>query len=419
MKLSKTEWRLWFFFCNLLIVFVGVFAIYYVECRINMNSRQLAQKATEDLIKNYCNEHSGHYLQTLPESELELQNADQYLTYSVLFEADGKTRPLRIYYGQREKPFSQWIAGFRRLGRNDKAFFTVQGFLHPVEMVSIAGNPVVREGTFVGMVYVVKVLDYAMLLCILYAIISTVLYSLIVHVILTQRKSRIMVEQIYHQYIANISHELKSPIASISAITETLSEGLVEDELTTSRYYGIILREAKLLEHSVMQIIDLSKLQDARNTFEKTEITPGELFEPVYERFSARCEEIGITFYIEDSIWNLPVLYTDGFRMTQLLEILLDNACKFVADDGTIFINATTKYGQATIRVNDNGRGISGEDLPHVFERFYKTSIDNPTGTGLGLAIAQEIARGLEEEIWVQSEEGVGTIFFVTVSLKT
>ena len=118
-------------------------------------------------------------------------------------------------------------------------------------------------------------------------------------------------------------------------------------------------------------------------------------------------------------MWALPDFYTDAFRLTQLLEILLDNAYKFVGDEGHIFIDATSKYGQATLRINDDGRGISAKDYPHIFERFYKTAVDNPTGSGLGLAIAREIVDGLGEQIWVQSEEGRGTIFFVTVATRT
>lgn len=111
----------------------------------------------------------------------------------------------------------------------------------------------------------------------------------------------------------------------------------------------------------------------------------------------------------------MPKLYTDADRVIQLLEILLDNALKFVEEGGSILLNATTKYGQATIRVNDTGRGISSDDLPHIFERFYKSEVDNPTGSGLGLAIANEIISGLHETIWVQTEVGKGTTFFFTV----
>ena len=190
---------------------------------------------------------------------------------------------------------------------------------------------------------------------------------------------------------------------------------MVHDEATLSRYYGIISRESRLLEHSVLQIIELSKLQDSRITFHKTEISPSEIFDIMQTRYVSRCEDLGLSFSIEKSIWNLPKLYTDPDRVVQLLEILLDNALKFAEEGGSIVLNATTKYGQATIRVNDTGRGISDDDLPHIFERFYKSEIDNPTGSGLGLAIAKEIINGLHETIWVQTEVGKGTTFFFTV----
>ena len=279
----------------------------------------------------------------------------------------------------------------------------------------MAGAPVFRDGLFLGEVYLTQALDYIPFVLTSYALICTLLYIIVIYSVLAQRKSREKIETIYHQYIANISHELKTPIASIQAITETLSEGLVHDEATLSRYYGIISRESRLLEHSVLQIIELSKLQDSRITFHKTEISPSEIFDIMQTRYVSRCEDLGLSFSIEKSIWNLPKLYTDPDRVVQLLEILLDNALKFAEEGGSIVLNATTKYGQATIRVNDTGRGISDDDLPHIFERFYKSEIDNPTGSGLGLAIAKEIINGLHETIWVQTEVGKGTTFFFTV----
>lgn len=151
--------------------------------------------------------------------------------------------------------------------------------------------------------------------------------------------------------------------------------------------------------------------------FPKAVVPAEEIFKPLEQLFASRCEDIGIAFRVEDTIWNLPPLYTNASRLTQLLEILLDNAFKFVPDDGWISISATTKYAQATIRVADNGCGITDEMLPHIFERFYKSTVNNPTGSGLGLAIAKEIITGLEEKIWVRTEVNKGTTFFFTVPL--
>lgn len=390
---------------NVLVILVGIFAVYYSECRINDVSIEMAEHAAAETERNGA--------------VSRLTDTEQYLTYSVFWLEDGRTVPPRIYYGQQTVDFTPYFRACNEYYDTRKAFYVVRCLVRFGEAVSVAAYPVMRDGEFSGFIYVCRRLDYMYILWFIYAVVSTAIFYLIALTVHYQRKSRERIEEIYHKYIANISHELKSPVASISAIAETLSEGFAEDEATRSRYYGIILRESKLLEHSVLQIIELSKYQDGQLPFVKARITPHQLLDPVCERFSDRCEEVGISFRVDDSVWELPALYTDAARMRELFNILLDNAYKFVADDGWIFIDATSKFGRATLRVNDNGRGISYDDMPHIFERFYKTTVDNPTGSGLGLAIAREITGGLGEEIWVQSEEGRGTIFFVTVSMVT
>ena len=384
------------FYC--LVLFVGLFSIYFFQCRIHMDMRDLAQNAAVEISETGS-----------------ISNPEQYLTCSVLYQTETGTESLRSYYGQRDFPFKQYTALYSQYYDKQRTVYALPFSAKPFAIVVVAGAPVFRDGTFLGEVYLTQSLDYIPFVLVSYALVCTLLYMIVIYSVLAQRKSREEIETIYHQYIANISHELKTPIASIQAITETLSEGLVDDEATLSRYYGIISRESRLLEHSVLQIIELSKLQDSRITFHKTEVPPAEIFDLIQGRYLSRCEDLGLLFSIEKSIWNLPTLYTDPDRMIQLLEILLDNALKFVEEGGSILLNATTKYGQATIRVNDTGRGISSTDLPHIFERFYKSEVDNPTGSGLGLAIANEIIGGLHETMWVQTEVGKGTTFFFTV----
>ncbi len=384
------------FYC--LVLFVGLFSIYFFQCRIHMNMRDLAQNAATEISETGS-----------------ISNPEQYLTCSVFYQTETGTESLHTYYGQRQFPFQQYTDLYSQYYDKQRSVYALPFSAQPFAIVVVAGAPVFRESTFLGEVYLTQSLEYIPFVLVSYALICTLLYIIVIYSVLTQRKSREAVETIYHQYIANISHELKTPIASIQAITETLSEGLVDDEATLSRYYGIISRESRLLEHSVLQIIELSKLQDSRITFHKTDVEPEEIFNLIQDRYVSRCEDLGLSFSIEKSIWNLPKLYTDPDRVIQLLEILLDNALKFVEEGGSILLNATTKYGQATIRVNDTGRGISSDDLPHIFERFYKSEVDNPTGSGLGLAIANEIINGLHETIWVQTEVGKGTTFFFTV----
>lgn len=431
MRLSKTEWILQIILSHCLVLFVGLFSIYYIECRINVQSRVMAETAADNLGKL-----PDEVWKTLQKQEnqtevkrdsIEEQGAaflnepDQYLTYSVFYRraASAVSAPVRQYYEQKDLQVDRYLKEYQNYFVRQKSFYAVQGSFAPLELVSIAGQPVERDGRFGGFVYVARSLDYAPLFLVVYALAATVVFYLVVLYLVSQRRNRERVEQIYHQYIANISHELKTPIASIQAITEILTDGGELDEGSRSMYYGIISRESRLLEHAVLQIIELSKLQDNRKGFEKKYVPVREIMDPIRDRFADRCEEIGVSFWIDESVYALPDLHTDPYRLIQLLTILLDNAYKFVPEEGHIFIDATTKYGQATLRVNDDGRGISEKDYPHIFERFYKTSVDNPKGTGLGLAIAQEIVNGLDETIWVQSKEGEGTIFFVTVATAT
>ncbi|MBR0398138.1 MAG: HAMP domain-containing histidine kinase [Eubacterium sp.] len=448
MKLSRTELIIQIVLSHFLVLFVGLFSIYYIECRINVRSRQMAETAADNLgnlpagkwneLQKYAGQEEeknrDKAADMMPaidagaasqdeegDASAFLQEPDQYLTYSVFYRraASGSSAPVRQYYEQNSLNVDLFLGEYQNYFVRQKSFYAVQGAFWPLELVSIAGHPVEKDGRFGGFVYVARSLDYAPLFLIVYALAATVVFYLVVLYLLSQKRNRDRVEQIYHQYIANISHELKTPIASIQAITEILTDGGEIDEGSRSMYYGIISRESRLLEHAVLQIIELSKLQDNRKGFEKKYVPVREVMDPIRDRFADRCEEIGVSFWIDESVYALPDLHTDPYRLIQLLTILLDNAYKFVPEEGHIFIDATTKYGQATLRVNDNGRGISEKDFPHIFERFYKTSVDNPKGTGLGLAIAQEIVNGLDESIWVQSKEGEGTIFFVTVRTAT
>ena len=401
MKYTRAERILLILFTHLLILIVGVFAIYYVQCRINLVSCDMAETAALDL-----------------QSAGTLRDPDQYLTYSVYCREDVDILPLRVYYGQHELPVKEYTDRFNRYVLEQKSFYALQIFPGSSELVSIAGHPAGGKGDPDAYIFVIRSLKYILTLLIGYVILSSVIYYLIIYSVVSQRRNRERIEQIYHQYIANISHELKSPIASMQAILEILNEGGADDEISRSRYYGILSRESRLLEHSVLQIIELSKLQDMEKGFEKDTVSTHDLLDPIAEMFASRCEEADIHFYVDPRVWELPPLNTNTHRLQQLLQILLDNAFKFVNDDGVIFIDCTYKHGQATLRVNDNGRGIPAADLPHIFERFFKTSVNNPSGTGLGLAIAQEIAAGLNERLWVKSVENEGTIFFITVSTE-
>lgn len=128
---------------------------------------------------------------------------------------------------------------------------------------------------------------------------------------------------------------------------------------------------------------------------------------------------MGIDFTVSEELRTLPKLMTDPKYIPVVLNALLSNSLKFVQEGGTIRVSAQVSRKQITVRVEDNGKGISKEELPHIFERFYKGSRnDNESGSGLGLAIAKEIMDGMGERLWLRSREGVGTTACFTVALK-
>lgn len=226
-------------------------------------------------------------------------------------------------------------------------------------------------------------------------------------------------EQLRRQYIDNITHELKTPVASIKALAEALSDDMEKNANDRNVCYGIILRETNRQERMIRDVLELSKLQSNRMDLTKARVGAAEILAPVLEKYSVLCDCAGISLHVSEEISRLPPLYTNAAGVRQLLEILLDNALKFVPEGGNIWIEADAAKKLVTFCVRDDGSGIAKDALPHIFERFYKCSHDfNESGSGLGLAIAQEIAAGLKEKLWAESEPGKGAAFFFTVRVK-
>ena len=225
-------------------------------------------------------------------------------------------------------------------------------------------------------------------------------------------------EQLRRDYVDNITHELKTPIAAIKALAEALSDGMEKSPADRNVYYGMILKEANRQERMVCDALELSKLQSYRVQMKKEPLQAVQVFTPVLEKYSSLCDLMGIHFIVEESVTALPTLNTSEKYIQTVMDALLGNAVKFVPEEGEIRVSARLSRRRATITVEDNGVGISREELPHVFERFYKGHrSDNEGGSGLGLAIAKEITDNMKESIRIYSEEHSGTRVSFTVSL--
>ncbi len=220
--------------------------------------------------------------------------------------------------------------------------------------------------------------------------------------------------------IANVSHELKTPITAIRAMAETLHDGMLKDQETKHLYSRKIMEESDKLEQLVLDILELSKLQSNHAGFKKISTHADGIIPPIVDRYMMLCGDLGI--HLDTTQLNLasiPLLCTDVDYMLTLFSILMDNAVKFTGKGGSIWITHENGPKHVIFCIRDNGPGIKGEDVNRIFERFYKAdTAHNTSGSGLGLAIADEIAKGLGERLWVESKFGEGTSFFFTIGYK-
>ncbi len=221
-------------------------------------------------------------------------------------------------------------------------------------------------------------------------------------------------EMMRRDYVANVSHELRSPLTSIRGLIEPLMDKIVYNEDDVQRYYKIIYQESLRLSRLVDDIMELSRLQTHEAIIEKRVLDLNLVLEMVDERYRLSDERINLIYKKVE----LPYVYTNYDRIEQILVILLDNAYKFTSEGGSIEIMTELRASDVLITIKDTGVGISEEDLPFVFDRFYKSDKSRTKkGTGLGLSIAKEILHIMHEQISVRSVKGEGSAFEFTVGI--
>lgn len=280
------------------------------------------------------------------------------------------------------------------------------------------GIPLTRNGAVTGALLWVRELPDLLESLLAFFCTFTAVFAVVVIFVLLSLRSQRRYEQLRRQYIDNITHELKTPVASIKALAEALSDGMEKSPADRSVYYGMILREANRQERMICDVLELSRLQSFPSALVKQPVSCTDAFGAVLEKYASYCDLMGVTFSVE-SFAAAPELYTDRRHIQTVLDVLLSNAVKFAPENGAVTVSARFSGRRAVFCVADNGKGIAREELPHVFERFYKSRrSDNEAGSGLGLAIAREITDSLREKLWIESEEGGGTRAYFTVALN-
>jgi two-component system, OmpR family, phosphate regulon sensor histidine kinase PhoR len=223
------------------------------------------------------------------------------------------------------------------------------------------------------------------------------------------------VEASHKEFVSNVSHELRNPLASVKAMVETLEDGVIEGNPVAKDFLERIHRDIDRMNHLVNDLLELSRLESGQLALQISPLELRPLVEEVRLRFSALAEAREVLVEA-DLPPGLPQVRGDREKLQQVLINLVENALKFTPASSRITLSAQAQNGMVEVKVMDTGAGIAQEHLPHIFERFYKVDrARRDGGTGLGLAIVKQIVEAHRGEVWVESQEGVGSAFTFTV----
>jgi signal transduction histidine kinase len=232
----------------------------------------------------------------------------------------------------------------------------------------------------------------------------------------TQRKQQEL-DSLRRDLIAWASHDLQTPLASMRAIVEALADGMVEDPKTIQRYLRTAQREINSLSTLIDDLFQIAQLDAGGMILDVRENSVTDLISDTLENFSELAKLRGIT--LQGSVRpGLDSVKMDAARIDRVLNNLVSNALRHTPDGGSLRVSAYRKTGVVRVEVRDSGEGISPEDLPYVFERFYrgeKSRSRQTGGAGLGLAIAKGIVEAHGGEIGVESNPKEGTLFYFTL----
>lgn len=237
--------------------------------------------------------------------------------------------------------------------------------------------------------------------------------------LLVQDLTRIRrLETVRRDFVSNLSHELRTPLASLKALTETLQDGALDDPPAARRFIDQIQIEVDALTQMVTELLELSRIESGRLSLDLKPISPHELLDSASKRMQLQVERAGLTLHVECAD-DLPKVKIDVQRLEQVLVNLIHNAVKFTKPGGEVVLEAVTGLGEVRFAVRDTGIGIPLEDVPRIFERFYRVDKSRTgSGTGLGLSIAKHIVEAHGGKIWAESIEGKGTSIIFSIPLS-
>ena len=224
-------------------------------------------------------------------------------------------------------------------------------------------------------------------------------------------------ERIRRDFVANVSHEFKTPLTAIQGFAETLLAGAIEDPQNRIRFLQIILEHSRRLARLTDDLLELSKMDADRLDLELDRLSVSQFVQSCMETTQRSAKEKNLSVSV-DLQGTLPDIAADRRRLAEVLQNLLDNAIQYTPSGGRIKVSAVSDREEVTFTVSDTGIGIPKVDQPRIFERFYRVDVARSRevgGTGLGLSIAKHLVEAHGGRIWVDSEVGQGSHFHFTV----
>jgi two-component system phosphate regulon sensor histidine kinase PhoR len=226
-------------------------------------------------------------------------------------------------------------------------------------------------------------------------------------------------ERVRRDFVANVSHEFRTPLTAIQGFAETLLAGAMNDPQNRERFLGIIVEHSRRLARLTEDLLMLSKMDADRLELEIRRVSVAQLIESCIETSRHRAAEKEIAISVKP-FNGVPDVAGDRRRLAEVLQNLLDNATQYTLARGQIAVSAKTHDAEVVFTVADTGIGIPKADQPRIFERFYRVDAARSReagGTGLGLSIAKHIVEVHGGSIWVESEVGRGSRFHFSVPI--
>lgn len=237
----------------------------------------------------------------------------------------------------------------------------------------------------------------------------------VLHDVTEQEKT----EQERREFVSNVSHELRTPLTSMRSYLEALNDGAWKEEEIAPNFLKVTLDETDRMIRMINDLLNLSRMDSGNNPLQKEFVNFKELVNFVLDRFDMMIDQIDKDYVVHREFTKRELwVEVDTDRMIQVIDNIMNNAIKYSPDGSVITVRLMETHNNVILSITDQGLGIPKSDLTKVFDRFYrvdKARARKQGGTGLGLAISKEVLKAHGGTIWAESQENIGSTFFISL----